>query len=257
MTKRETGFTIVELMIALLCFGILSTALWQTMRLGSRSSLRGVLQVETTLEARRVMRQIQDDLKSACIPQDSKTLVISFDQVLTETKDPKQYSFLIFPHDGELEQIVPMMTEGRAFTKASRVTYSLKPNENNPFFSLERTVHYHPENPLRASYPEGQRKIVSKRVNQLSIRPFYLPGESPSPDKEGLPGWFQVTLQLVDSLNSQEAKDFGKSTNTAPAQTSNFVIADFFEVVYPEFYNRMFSDVTFNRNWQSGINGPP
>ena len=100
------GLTLIEVMVALLCFAFLSIPLWQTFRLGSQSSHRGIMQVETTLEARRVIRQVQDDLKHACVAQDAKTLEVSFDQIVGEGWNPRRFSFLVFPHDGQVEQVI-------------------------------------------------------------------------------------------------------------------------------------------------------
>ncbi len=254
--KRQTaahGFTLVEVMVAICCMCILMLGLMQVFRYGTRSSLRGTLQVETTLEARLILQQLTLDLKHLCVEAESGATGL-FDQALktSGTAPTLEYSFYVYPFEGSTEQVVSRGGSGKSYIPVSRVTYLLQgsPTPTKPYLKLIRREQLHARHPRFGEYPAGiKERTLSERVHVMQILPrtFQVKGYRLS--------CFWVNLQLVDSLKRGELvpQNLGQQLFGAPKDA---LIADFFSVVYPEFIREIEHNKGFNLNWFTGIERP-
>jgi len=256
MNSSRRAYSLVELLIVLGCLGILILPVWEMFRHGTKSSLRGVLQAETTLAARGIIRLIADDLKNACFEELPRTMECDIRKLVGESGlfPNKEYSFLAFSRPAQWEDVLcpdGFSATGRAFTKVSRITYSTDRPPGSSLLRLIRTERFPPGTPEAASDPDGRSRVISHRVNYFAIDLVVFPGQA---DKEGL-GFFQITLQLADSLDPRRLPPgVGAAKFQGPAP--DLILADFSELVYPEQPNHLFHPGWFNRNWHSGIQGP-
>ena len=56
--RRRQAFTLVEIMIVLICTALLMGPIFLVLRSSTKTSLKGMLRIDTTLEARRVIKQV-------------------------------------------------------------------------------------------------------------------------------------------------------------------------------------------------------
>ncbi|HQB82717.1 MAG TPA: prepilin-type N-terminal cleavage/methylation domain-containing protein, partial [Candidatus Rifleibacterium sp.] len=59
--RRRQAFTLVEIMIVLICTALLMGPIFLVLRSSTKTSLKGMLRIDTTLEARRVIKQVYAD----------------------------------------------------------------------------------------------------------------------------------------------------------------------------------------------------
>jgi hypothetical protein len=246
------GLTIVEILIVAACLSLILVPVVHVLRAGSKASLKGMVRIETTLEGRRVLQQLRADLKQACFasPND-RPVVFTFDDLLQRSGSPPtfRYEWLAFPKGGDLAESFRDATNGKALRLVSRVTYLVEggPPAIAPFFQLVREERFHPDHPQAALFPGGvQRRVLSSRVNYLDIKPHLV-------DHGGVTGLFWwVTLQLGDLAGVPAARRNDPS-QWAP---SELVLADFFDLVSPEFFRAMMRDPRANPNWHAVISAP-
>jgi hypothetical protein len=245
------AFTLVETMVAIMCMSILMGPIFYVYRSGSRTSLGGMVKAEITLEARRIIRQIHDDLKYSVFfigypaPKYTKSTDY-FPEILSGDLETS-FSVLRFPLHGSVDDAIESIPDGVAFRKPILITYSLKKEAaGDIFYSLYRKEGAMSPNQL------------SKRVNFFEIRENPMSIERTS--------WF-VTLQLAETVQAlpddinvirlQEKQ--GKSVKAAERRlidrTKNVQIADFFDVVASEYYS-FFRKSNFIPNWHTLLKAP-
>ena len=238
MTRKKPGFTLVEIMVVSACLALLAGTAFTLLRSGTRSSLQGMLRLETTLEARKIVRQVYADLKLACfpLPYDS---VYNFDSVMYTAGAPphNMYSFLSFPTHARMNEIFSSPASGVNHREVALISYRIEPGTSpeRPFLKLTREETF-----------KGQTtsKVLSDRVNFFEIKPVML---QPYGRNQF---YFMVTLQLVDSIDAAELKDKDSQTD---GPKSNRAVADFFDIVYPEFFNAAWNQPGINPNWHTQI----
>ncbi|MBU1108253.1 MAG: prepilin-type N-terminal cleavage/methylation domain-containing protein [Candidatus Riflebacteria bacterium] len=238
MTSKKTGFTFVEIMVVSACLALLAGTAFMLLRFSTRSSLQGMLRLETTLEARKIIRQVYADLKLACfpLPYDS---VYNFDNVMyiTGVAPHNMYTFLSFPTHARMNEIFSSQSSGVNYRETALINYRIEPgtSPDRPFLKLTREETF-----------KGQttKKVLSERVNFFEIKPVML---QPYGRNQF---YFMVTLQLIDSIDAADLKDKNCSS-TAPK--GNLAIADFFDIVYPEFFHAAWNQPGINPNWHTQI----
>lgn len=249
---RPGGFTMIETLIAAALLAILVVPIVEVMRSGTRASMQGMLQIDTTLEARRILKVVRNDLKQSCFrfPANvGQEALISFgiNHSKTITALLPGFSFLMFPASGNLDKLVPSTTGGPAYRPTSRVTYEVESDPANPFQKLVRIERFsddHPEQPGKTV-----RRVLSDRVNHFTIDPVELPSEDPAAPQ----CFYQVTLQLVETF---QRPDVTAGSAASKERQRGVLIADFFDVVYPEFYNAFRSEPFVNYNEHTMIKEP-
>ena len=247
---RHSGFTLVEVLVVAGLMVLLLGPIFILLRSGSKTALQGMLQVQTTLDARRIIKQVHSDLKLACVPMGGGALSFGFNQILQEsgTAPEFSYSFLSFPLHTEIREAVPAPGSGISPRRASRITYKLEKltDPGKPYLRLSRIETYHPD------VPPGNRtesRILSERVNFFEIRPVELQQSGRNQF------YFWVTLQLVDSGGKQATYEPLQRLSATDGM-KDVQIADFFDLVYPEFFHAFWNQEAINRNWHSQIVGP-
>jgi prepilin-type N-terminal cleavage/methylation domain-containing protein len=227
--RRVRGFTLVELLVALMCLGLLMAPMIWVYRSGSRTALEGRVKAEITLEARNVLRQIHDDLKYSVFLCDysaySANVSVYFPGILSSNSETT-YSLWRFPLHGSVDEAIEPDGSVTAFRIPTQITYELK-QDNPPLFSL-----YRQEGPLR-------RTVLSRRINFFDIK------ENPlAPPRTS---WL-VTLQLaeivkplgddllVKKLQSSEHLSVREVERRLLERTRSVQIADFFDTVASEYY---------------------
>ncbi|GAB4271476.1 MAG: hypothetical protein Kow0029_09210 [Candidatus Rifleibacteriota bacterium] len=240
-TKR--GFTLVEIMIVGICLALLMGPIFLVLRSGTKTSLQGMLRIETTLEARRVIKQIHQDLKLACFPLPYNSLY-SFDDVMTIGGTPPKntYTFLSFPTHQKFSNIFQNQTSGQNARNVSEIKYIVEDgtDPDKPSYRLIREEKFG---------GKVTRKVLSNRVNYFEIKPMMIQPQGKNQF------YFLVTLQLLDSVHPSSMK--GKTPGSKIMNLEKDVIlADFFDVVYPEFFHAMWNQIRVNPNWHTPLKAP-
>ncbi|RCK79454.1 MAG: hypothetical protein OZSIB_0094 [Candidatus Ozemobacter sibiricus] len=251
---ERAGFTLVEMMIVVACVVLLLAPMLLILRSGAQVSRKGMVQIDTTMQARRILHLIHDDLKNACVSTGNRTW-IDFPDLLQEagTAPTFQYVFCRFPFRGEISQTVPAPRSGFSPRRASRVRYTVEKPTGSRFLHLIREETFHPSHPLAATFPGGTwRRVLTERVNYFRIQPWEIPDPS-QPGSRQFVWW--VTLQLVDVDPSQRTPP-APSGDLWTDRGKGLIIADFYDVVYPEFFNAFWRQPLINRNWHTIIEEP-
>jgi len=252
------GFSIIELLVVIVCIAVLLIPIWTIYRSGQRTSLQGMSQIDTSLEARRILKQIHRDLKQSCYILYKESPRIDFKFMLTVepiTPPHRSFSFLTFPGSGDLSEAVPSLGNpldtGKAFRRLSRITYSLEPSGDpeRPLLQLVREERFHPATAVAATLPNGiRRHVLSSRVNCFTIEPHVVQSGS---EKHF---FFWVTLQTVDSTRP---KDLPITVGTKlTTRIPGIVISDFFDVVPSDFFQSVWSQEGMRRNWHTFLEAP-
>jgi type II secretory pathway pseudopilin PulG len=243
---RSGGVTLVELLVVIACLGVVLTPIVFVFRSGSRTALEGMARAEITLEARAVLRQVQDDLKYSTFFIDySKPIQENthdvFDRIITTTTDGTRFSLLRFPLRGEVAAAI-RREDGMATRVPVQVVYELKA-QDTPMMTLTRRE------------GEAAPVVLSKRVNFFDVR------ENPAaPPKTS---WL-VTLQLIDLSGNKPNwtpitqtidRTKGLAEQRLRERTQGVPVADFFAVVSSEYYTR-FRRSRAVPNWQTLIGQP-
>lgn len=243
------GYSLVEVLIAVTLATLLLAVAWRVLRAGLDSSLHGIQQVDLTLEARRVIQQIHQDLKMSCFERGPAGFAQEFARLVQvrpgsgpNPLEGMTWSFLRFPHEGEVADVCSTGTRaGPAPRFAVRVTYRLQADaaRRSPFWQLVRV-----EEPP-AGLPGGRTRtqVLSSQVNYLAIRPVELGTEA-----TGRLACFHVTLQVGRPVaGAGSGSDAGRGSQ----------IVDAFDVVYSECFNAIRNHPGMNFGWYAPIVGPP
>lgn len=258
MRASRSGFTLLESLLAILCFMLVALPAFQILRQGVLGSTRGVLQVQTTLEAKIILARVENDLKNACFPMTNDPGVESIADVSSlisrSGRVPQEsYSFLCFPSQGTVDQVVSPSHGGKAGARRrySRVTWRLEGQETaeKPFYRLVREERFSAGHPLFGQFPDGtRREVLSGKVGLFVIRPLFLEANGTSH------GFFNVWLTLVDRVTTADLKN--QRPGGQMDRASGVVIGEFCAVVYPEFFHAFWNQEGMNRNWHAEIDGP-
>jgi len=247
------AFTFVELVMVVACLLALVLPLLQIFRLGTRSSVAGLSRVDTTLEGRRILRQLRTDLELLCFPPPETLQPIRLEDLLRVggTAASSSFTFLSFPVHGPVTGLVSPAPSGKAPRRANRLTWRLEwhGSGNQTAGRLIREETFHPDLEAGRSFPGGVRTTVeSERVRYFSIRPYAvgLPGE-----KEQQLFW--IYLQLLDAPPGAVAP----TPSSVIPEIAGITCADFFDTVSPDYFRLFWNHPTIRRNWYTGVEGPP
>ncbi|MFZ2957902.1 MAG: prepilin-type N-terminal cleavage/methylation domain-containing protein [Candidatus Ozemobacteraceae bacterium] len=243
--RFRVGFTLIELLVAIICLALLLLPAYQAFLVGTRTSLVGMLQVETTMEARRALRQIHADLKAACMPFDDRGIQLTLENMLFASADASGISFAVyvFPRHVDPSKTITVEPSGLRPHLANFVTYRLRAKTpGDPRKELIREERPHP-----ATGETLRTSVLSDRVNHFEIRTVHFLGQTPR-------SAFFVTLQLVDTIDSGALSNLNPSTAEKPR---GVVLADYCDMVAPTFLSSMLAQEGVNRTWYSELRGPP
>ncbi len=251
--RRVQGFTLLEIMLVILCLFLLMGPIFRILRSGTRTSLKGMMQVETTLTARNVLRQVRMDLEHACLAYSGKGFQLDPELLFkTETPLPDcRYSFLVFTHLDSIDSAFMKDNKDCSWRLPSKVTYRVEPHPKRQGFKrLIRLEKFHPKHPAFARYPSGEMEsILSDQVNLFEIRPYLLV------DGTAEAHIFRITVQLIDVLPGREGLELGTVAGGGKRPLSG-AIAEYFDVVRSDFFQTFRQRHGFNVNWQTGIISP-
>ena len=245
--KHQKGFTLIEVMIVAACLVILIGPILYIMRSGTKSSLSGMMRIETTLEARRVIKQIHADLKLACFPIQYGQ-EYNFGEILVKTGTPPEnsYYFMSFPIHDRYDGIIDNRKAGIAYRNISLIGYIIEKNTdpNKPAYRLIREERY--------KNKKVKTRVLSEKVNFFDIE--QIPIDVPNAKVQF---YYLVTLQLMDTLHPKNltAKKNTQSTKFTDHQ-NHVIMADFFDVVYPEYFHAIWNQFRVNPNWHTPVIGP-
>ncbi|MBF0407792.1 MAG: hypothetical protein HQM10_10585 [Candidatus Riflebacteria bacterium] len=276
--RSTSGLTFVELIFAIVCSMILLPAIYSALSSGTRSSLRGMAQVNTTLETKAILKQVCDDLYNSCIEYGSSPVNLDLGATLLKDSATPPYTFLVFPHHGNLydsfvspksggqPRILKSPVQAGGVSQSdqtglserllSEVTYDLQPvGSGNSFLKkLVRKEKYHSLYPLAADFPAGTKvEVLSDRVQSFNIRRethFTIPNSN----KGKIIFYFRISIQLVDFPPGTNISTTAINPMNIP---NGVVVSDYFDVVCPKFFNERFNNGYFNSNWNSGAVGSP
>lgn len=248
MKNGRTGVTLVELMLAVLLMGILLTPLFMTFWSSSRISIRGVRQIDLVLEGQRILRQVHDDLQAACLVLPMQSTQVEFTdlvEVTAATDHPGgRVSLLRFPLHAPLEAAISAdRRTGPAPRLASRVTYTAEPGPagTGEFHLIRREV-FHP----RLGQPE-QKAVLTRNLNFFRVAPVEIADATGEKRR-----FFQVTLQVATTRDGR----LRSSPAGEAAGEEGLFVADFFDVVCPDFFAALWNHPYQGRSWYSAVESP-
>lgn len=237
--RPRYGFTLVEIMIVVICLSIIIGPIFILIRSGSDSSLKGMMRIDTTLKARIVMQQIYSDLKMACftLPYGDD---FSIDNLVKEsgTHPNITYKFYSFPKKESYSKIFEE-DSGIIYRNVSHITYKVETGDdpNLPFKKL-----------VRIEKINGVEKstVLTPNLNYFEIKKiwFNVNGKAQY--------YYVVTLQLIDVLRAKDIKD-KKSGEKLTEKQKDVILADFYDVVYPDYFNSLWNDQNRYANWHTRI----
>ncbi len=252
--RNKQAFTLVEIMIVVICMSLVIGPIFVILRSGSESSLKGMMRVETTTKARTIMKQIYADLKMSCypIPANGKIggndngMVIKKDYVLknlfrnnNKTGENKEYYFYSYPTNLGYNEIFEKgkfkTNNNMGIRYVAHITYKMKRDPDTKFLQLIRVIKFKNKPP--------KEQILSKNVNFFDIKQirFKVNGVDEF--------YYLITLQLIDTIHADNVAPGTKLEETS----KNVVLADFFDVVYSDFFSTFWNDKNSYRNWHSEI----
>lgn len=243
LSKR--AFTLIEIMIVVICAALLVIPALVIFSSGTRTSLRGMARVDTVLEARTVIEQIQSDLKAAYLEFGEKNnFKLDYNNYVKDSGSYPyvEYQFFRFPRLGNDEDLIKI-TDKASKRRLSTVNYRVEPGDNKDFpqqKTLRRIEFFHPGHPLAAQYPNGYERVLSRKVSFFSIKPFQVEDEYQS--------LYSVTLQLIDLAPGKSVKA-AETDEKLSEGSSQISLVDFTSVVYPEFLKNQNKYFYQNLNW--------
>ena len=246
MRKYRPGFTLVELMIVVGCFMLIIGPALRVFQFGTRSSLSGMKRIDTTLEARRILRQVHIDLKGSCFVWQGPGNY-SFDDILyvDRSKEPcAEFLLYRFPSIDPVEKCVTGLKDdaGPARRLTSLVTYRI-----TPAHELVREEAFHPSHPAYSRFPQGKwTQVLTKRLNYFDISPVQVPNAT-GPDQ----WFFWVSLQLRDAYQKPDLSQAALRYDFKEAP--GVIISEFFDILYPEFFTAFHNNEGMNRNWHTDM----
>jgi hypothetical protein len=260
--RNKQGITLVELLVTIGILLILAAPLIDTLRSGADTSLRGLVKIETTLEARTILHQVQLDIKAACFVGKSATTPPEqlTPDMLIRTIDGATFEFHRFTTQEKTSDhaLNPTLTE-RIPVRTVKVLYLLErpAGASGNLLTFTRRELYPPGHPQHDKFPQGRSTFLSKNVNFFHIEPRVFPAsrgysnhDANHPFNQQV--FFQVSLQLAQIFKSDRAVPGGPE-ETWKQSSKNLVIADFFDTVSCEYYHQLLNRYPEIPNWYHDI----
>ena len=237
--NSRQAFTLVELMIAMTCLTLIIGPIFVLLRSGANTSLKGMLRIETTEKARNVLQQIYADLKMACfkLPDEND---YSFSSILKRKGDAPNYiyQFYSFPIHQSYSEIFENPNEGVNSRIPSLITYKVE--GDSPPYRLIREETFK---------DKTTSKILSENINFFEINDI---GITTQVDNSKMQFYYQITLQLIDVLHASDY-DNKKIGEKLRQNQKDVILADFYDIVYPEYFNALWNDKRLNQNWHTEL----
>ncbi len=238
------AITLVEIMVAVALTAIVGVAMFTLYRGGVQSSLTGVVNLDMLGEGRKVIAQIRDDLKHACIPYQG-AFSVSFNDLLqvnfSKNRGLEGAEFVLLRFKYEPEFVRSGLPGGpeHLFRPLLSVSYRLEAAEKSDLLKLVRET-----NPGTS---QAKAKILSERVSFFRIAPVRVDGPGTAEN------WFwNVSLQLGQHHESPGRE---KPENSNPARGNSSL--SFYDVVYSDFFNAINNYRHSTRNWHTGLKHTP
>ena len=240
---KRRAFTLIEIMIVAICLAILIGPIFLLLRSGQHSSLKGMMRIETTVKARNVLQRVYADLKMACFPLPYSSYY-SFCNVLQKEGYAPYYTykFHIFPVHQNYREILQESEKGVIYRNLSFVTYKIEDNDD-PKIPLKKLVRY------ETFKDKTTKQVLTDRLNFFEIKEISLKAD----EKEQF--YYLISLRLVDVLHAKNLSD----TETLEKIRNNpqdIVVADFFDVVYPEYFRALWNDKKISPSWHTVLKSP-
>ncbi len=238
----KKAFTLLEVLITLALSAVIGIAAFTLYRGGVQSSLSGVVNFDMLAEGRKVIAQIRDDLKHACIPYHG-AFSLSFNDLLqidfsqTRGLEGAEFNLLRFRYEADFARS-DLPAPEYLLRPLLSVKYRLEAVKESGLLKLIREI--------SPGSDQAKIEILSERVSFFRINPVKVTG----PD--GRDSWFwNISLQL-----SQQT---GRSGSTRPDsdKTRGAGSMEFYDVVCSEFFNAINNYRHSPRNWNTGLKYTP
>lgn len=235
--KQIKALTLIEILIAVVCFALVSAAMYSTLSAGKRSSLSGIMRIEATLEATKILKQIRSDLNASCF-QPPINAMYDIDHLFKETGIAPNivYSFFSFPIRGDISDWFTSPSSGENPRRVAKITYKTESSPNPDTNSLRL---------IREELYQGQtiERVLSDKVNYFEIKPLLMQVDNKNQF------YFLITLQLVDSVDPSKLAQ--QQQQRIDALQQHIILADFYDVVYSEFFNAAWNNALYVPNWHT------
>lgn len=237
MINRKKALTLVEIMVATALTAIIGIALFTLYQGGVKSSVTGVVNLEMLSEGRKVLAQIHDDLKNACIPFHDG-FSVSFNDLLqvnfsnNRGLEGAEFVLLRFKREPEFVK-TGLPSPDYLLRPLLSVKYRLEAIENSGLLKLIREA--------GNEVGEAKTKILSEHISFFRITPVRVTGPGSAEN------WlWNVSLQLGQHATSSAKPESCTQNRGASSMT-------FYDVVYSEFFNAVNNYRHSPRNWNTGL----
>lgn len=246
---RRNGFTLVEIMIAAICLTIILGPILMILRSSTDTSLKGMMRIETTLKARNILHQVYADLKSACfisILGEQEEFCFNDVVAIDGTVPNYIYTFNSFPVHQKYDNIFESPSSGVNYRKTSQITYRVE-NGTNANLKFKKLI--------REEIFDGKttKTVLSENVNFFEIQ------QIPISIDNKIQYYYLITLQLIDVLHASDLKGKETTSDTGEKLTKNqkdIMLADFYDIVYPDFFFEAWNSEKSNPNWHTFLKSP-
>jgi hypothetical protein len=244
MTKlhKKSAVTLTELLVAIMVAALVMVPAFHLYQKGMKSSVSGVISLEMLAEGRRIMNQIQNDLKNSAIPYHG-AFSVTFSDLLTVTVSGNpaspgaEYSLYRFARENSLARTV-FSPAASLLRPLISVRYQLEKKPDSGLYRLTRIE--------TAKNAPDRIKLMSERVQVLQIKPFCVKYSS-----DGQKWMWNSFLRLAHTNNGQS-----EAPKTADQQQGYFSM-EFYDIVCSDFFNAIDNDPWAIRNWNTGLSHSP
>lgn len=239
-TDTRKAITLVETLIAVAISAIIAVNAFTLYRSGVRSSISGVVSLDMLAEGKRILKQINDDLKNSCIPYHGG-FSVSFNDLLqiafskNRGLEGAEFSLLRFKPEPDFAR-TGLPGPDYLLRPLMSIKYRLEKIENSELLRLVREA---PSGDAAAD-----RKILSERVSFFKISPAAI--STPNSEQN----WFwNVSLQLA----GRTEKHAGQTQTAVSATARGEDTMNFYDIVYSDFFSAINSFRHSPRNWNTGL----
>lgn len=262
-------FTLVEVIVTALCLALLITPLLFIFRSGIKISRKGMVQVETILEAKKVLEQVKIDLENLIMDIDEvgASGYTEFDISSFFYKDESNppfyiYKFYTFTKYGKIEDAV-LKGSGTNFTKIfpTIVIYKVEEekdqsNKNRNFMSYKLVREEILSNEFSSNNLPSRNtvKTLTSNLNYFKISFMKIDNVKYTTFPYF---YFAINLQLVNSISNLVQSTNSQITieDIYKAREKGVVIADFISFAVPEQLKSFSRFPTYRINWYTEVPG--
>ncbi len=232
----------IELIVAIAVLAAISAPALLFYQNSVKTSVSGVVNLEMLAEGKRIIAELNDDLRNSCIPHQS-AFSFSFNDLVVSTpsgiSDRTAAEYALYRYAREPKIVRQRNLKSSMILRPLlSVRYNLEKNSNNDLFRLVRT---------EALIGGANRvKVLSERICKLQVQPVRLIC------KDGGSTWLWNTF-----LQIGHAADGNYDSNALRGRGNGTIVMEFHDLINSEFYSAINKQPQALRNWNTGMTYDP